>query len=152
MEAYSLNKTITELQIYVDFVGINYDKSKLMLNSSNGISYYEFNLTASRPDETYIGKAVFKATDNLNLASDEHFINYLFNYEPPEIVDISLVDKYCVDKLNSVQLNFTANRNISKPSSDRNASILFVRNDSFSSIDFSYNTFFSSSSDYSGKI
>jgi len=141
VEAYSMNKTIKNLQIYADFIGFQYDQSQLLFNTSNKISYYNFNVSdRDQPGKVYQGMTTFKATDSSNQASDEHSINYLLNYEPPEIIEIIKLESiYCIDKINLVEFILKANRNISKPIINRNAHILFVR-DNFT-IDYSFNTF-----------
>jgi hypothetical protein len=47
VEAYSTGDTVTEIRIFKDFVGFNYNQAVLMYNASTGISYYDFNMTVT---------------------------------------------------------------------------------------------------------
>jgi hypothetical protein len=130
VEAYSIGNRVTEIRIFKDFVGFNYNLNNLVFNASTNTSHYDFNITIHEPSRIYQGKAIFEALDSASALSEQHIIDYVFNYEPVKLVLISNLSRgYCYDTLNSVELEFNWSKNISKPRVNNKARLMFVRED-----------------------
>ena len=79
VEAFSIGYKVTEIRIFKDFVGFNYNQAVLGFDSTTNISYYDFNITISDPSKVYTGKAIFQAVDDAGAMSVQRVITFLFN-------------------------------------------------------------------------
>ena len=139
-EAYSIGNRITEIRIFKDFVGFNYNQNILLFNASTNMSYYNFNITIHEPSRLYQGKAIFEALDSASVLSEQHVIDYVFNYEPVELARINNLAKgFCYDTLGLVELEFVWSRNVYKPVFENKARLKFVREDG--KVQYEINTF-----------
>ena len=129
-EAYSIGNRITEIRIFKDFVGFNYNQNILLFNETTNTTYYDYNITIYDSSRVYQGRAIFEALDSAFVMSEKHVIDYVFNYEP---VELSLINNFskrlCYDTLDLVELEFVWSRNIYKPVFENKARLKFVRED-----------------------
>ena len=80
VEAFSTGHKVTEIRIFKDFVGFNYNQASLIYDAGTGISYYDFDIKVSDKSVKQ-GRAIFQAIDDTGAISEQYIVNYVFTIQ-----------------------------------------------------------------------